>query len=63
MQKEFKKITPGQTLGFLSEGLSLALSDKCRLYILVPVLINLVLMSLGGYAVYAYTSSLLESLQ
>ena len=56
MQKEFKKITPGQTLGFLSEGLSLALSDKCRLYILVPVLINLVLMSLGGDAVYAYTS-------
>ena len=39
---------------YLSLGIKLALSKDCRLYILIPVLINLILMSLVGYLLFTY---------
>lgn len=62
MENQFQRVTPGQALGFLTCGLKIAVSKECRLYILVPVLVNLVLLSICGYSIYSYLSSMIASL-
>ena len=41
-----------ETINYLSQGIKLALSKECRLYIIIPVTVNLVLMSILGYFLF-----------
>lgn len=46
-----QEISLTQAASYLSEGLSLALSKECRLFVIIPIMINFVVLSLGGYFV------------
>ena len=49
-------------LRFAGEGLRTALSRECVLYVAVPVIVNLLLLSLAGYLLFSYLNDLLFSL-
>lgn len=49
-------ITVADAINYLGDGFKIALSKECRLYIIIPVLINLILMSTLGYILYSYIS-------
>lgn len=46
------EITVVDAFNYLVRGVKLALSKECRLYIIIPVTINLILMSLVGYFLF-----------
>ena len=48
-----KEITIIDAFNYLIQGMKLALSKDCRLYIIIPIIINLILMSIVGYFLYA----------
>ncbi len=49
-------------LAFLNEGIGLCLSPQCRLYVILPVTVNFILLSALGYILYNYLSSLIFTL-
>lgn len=56
------KIGVSQAVSFFALGIRIALSPQCRLYLIIPVIINLILLSLCGYALYSYIKPLIFSL-
>src|SRR5574344_245908 len=50
------------SINYLVQGIKIALSKECRSYVIIPILINLVLLSTLGYLSYSYISSLIFSL-
>lgn len=48
-----KEITIVDAFNYLIQGMKLALSKDCRLYIIIPIIINLILMSIVGYFLFA----------
>lgn len=55
-----KPINPLEVLSFLSGGLKLALSKECRAYLIIPILINIIVLSGGSWVLYHYLTSLIE---
>lgn len=53
------KITLTDAFVYLKDGMALALSRDCRMYILIPVLVNMLLLSLCGYLIYSYLKELI----
>lgn len=49
------------TIGFLSTSLSLALSKECRLYVVIPIIINFIVLGLGGYGLFSLLQSFLQN--
>ncbi len=56
-----RSIGPVEVLSYLKDGLELALSKECRVYVLVPILINFVFLSFAGYELYTRLSDFLDS--
>ena len=54
-----QNITVSQVLSFLGDGLRIAVSRECRIYVIIPILFNLALMSLAGYWLFTYLNSLI----
>lgn len=46
---------------YIQEGFRLALTPECRLYVIIPILINIVVLSAGGYLLFTVIYSFLES--
>ena len=44
----------GESLSILFDGLKLALSKECRLYIIVPIILNFILLSAISYFLITY---------
>ena len=47
---------------YLFQGIKIALNPECRMFLVIPVLINLILLSFCGYALYANIKPLIISL-
>lgn len=56
------KIVITDAFVFLKDGLGLALSRECRKFILIPILVNILLLSLCGYLIFSYLKSLIFNL-
>lgn len=41
-----------EAIGFLGTGLKLALSPQCRLFVIIPIIINIIVLTAGGYFVF-----------
>ena len=41
------------SINYLVQGIKIALSKECRSYVIIPILINLVLLSTLGYLSYS----------
>lgn len=39
-------------IGYLGTGLKLALSPQCRLFVIIPIIINIIVLATGGYFVF-----------
>ena len=57
LQKQ--KIPLGQAIILLFEGLKLSLNKEFRAFVLIPILINLVMFSIVGYALFNYLNTLI----
>ena len=53
----------GTTFECLVQGFKLALSKECRAYVIIPVLVNLLLLSIGGYFAYSLINDVIFSLR
>ncbi len=53
-------ISPVEMMGLFVEGIKLALSKECRLFIIIPILINTIVLITGAYAAYTGINSLLS---
>lgn len=55
-----------QVVAILGKGVKLAFSSECRLFVIVPIFINLIVLMLGGYLVfntiYAFLNSYIDAL-
>lgn len=47
--QDSQEISLTQTVGYLKEGLNIALSNECRVFVIIPIMINFVVLSIGGY--------------
>lgn len=52
----------GAGLSCLIDGFAIAFSRECRAYVIVPVLVNLILLALGGYAAFRLVNATIFSL-
>ena len=57
-----KEITFGESVSFIFTGLKLALSKECRLYIIIPLIVNVLFMSSCSYFLFTYLKELIFSL-
>ncbi len=46
----------------IADGMRLALSKECRAYVIIPVLINILLLTLGGYTAFVLVKQVIMSL-
>lgn len=51
IHQDSQEISLTQTISYLGDGLHIALSKECRVFVIIPIMINLVVLSLGGYLV------------
>lgn len=56
-----QKIGMAEAINFLGTGLKLALSKECRLFVVIPILINIVVLSLGGYLTVHWLLGMIDS--
>ena len=49
-----------EAIGYLGSGLKLALSPQCRMFVIIPILINIVVLTTGGYFVFTSIKALLS---
>lgn len=61
-QKIREDISIAQILLFLKEGLSLSFSKECRYFTIIPILINILLLGLGGYFLFNFLDSYINSI-
>ncbi len=54
-------ITVSTALTSLAEGFKLAFSKECRPYVLIPILINIILLSLAGWAAFRFITGYIFS--
>ncbi|NLK84455.1 MAG: sulfate transporter CysZ [Aeromonadales bacterium] len=54
-----EKISLSKALTYLKDGISIALSKECRAYLVVPVIINILILSLFGYGLFSYINKLI----
>lgn len=57
-----QKIGVTEAIDFLATGLKLALSKECRLFVIIPILINIVVLCLGGYLTVHWLLGMIDSL-
>lgn len=50
-----------EAINFLGDGLKLALSKECRLFVIIPIMINIVVLMVGGYFTVHWLLSLIDS--
>lgn len=50
-------ISIGDALTYLKDGLSLALSKECRLFVIIPIIINFVVLFAGGSLLFHFITS------
>ncbi len=55
-----QEISVFHMVGYLGTGLKLALSKECRLFVIIPIIINFVVLALGGYLVFQTISTFLQ---
>lgn len=55
-----QSISPFSVFNYITTGLSLAVSKECRLFVIIPILINLVVLLLGGYLMFQSIYGLLQ---
>lgn len=56
-------ISLSTTFDCLAQGFKLALSRECRAYVIIPVIVNFLLLSLGGYLAYSLINEGIFSLK
>lgn len=56
-----QEISTLSSLGYLFDGLKLAISPQCRLFVIIPIIINSIVLFLGGYFVFQAIYSMLQS--
>lgn len=54
-------ISPFSVFGYLGSGLNLALSKECRLFVIIPIVINFVVLILGGYLMFQTIYGMLQN--
>ena len=64
MSDEIKveQITVPKALFYLVDGLKIALSPKCRAYVVIPIIVNILLLILLGYGTFTYLKALVFEL-
>ena len=64
MSDEIKveQITVSKALFYLVDGLKIALSPKCRAYVVIPIIVNILLLILLGYGTFTYLKALVFEL-
>lgn len=55
-----QEISIWNMVGYLGSGLQLALSKECRLYVVIPIIINFLVLAIGGYLVVQTISGFLQ---
>ena len=55
-----QEISVFHMVGYLGTGLKLALSKECRLFVIIPIIINFVVLAFGGYLVFQTISTFLQ---
>lgn len=55
-----QEISVFHMVSYLGTGLKLALSKECRLFVIIPIIINFFVLALGGYAVFYGISAFLQ---
>lgn len=58
---EHSEIGIGSIFSYMQEGLKLALSPECRMFVIIPILINIIVLSAGGYFLFNVIYSFLET--
>lgn len=56
-----QEINALQSLSYLVDGLRLAISPHCRLFVIIPIIINSIVLLLGGYFVFQAIYGMLQS--
>lgn len=56
-----QEISPFSVFSYLGTGISLALSKECRLFVIIPILINLLVLALGGYFLFQTIYGVLQN--
>lgn len=51
------QITLPELINCLKTGLLLAISKECRTYIIIPIIVNIIILSVAGYVLYSYMSA------
>lgn len=59
--REPKEISFSEAISFIFTGLKLALSRECRLYIIIPLIVNLLFMSACSYLLFTNLKELIFS--
>lgn len=54
-----QEINAFQSLGFIFSGLKVALSPECRMFVIIPIIINIIVLAAGGYLVFNFIQNLL----
>lgn len=57
-----RKISALDAIKYLFDGIKLALSKECRLYVIIPIIVNFVILFSLGYATFSYISNLISDI-
>lgn len=57
-----RKISALDAISYLCEGIKMALSKECRLYVMIPIIVNFVILFSLGYATFNYISNIVSNI-
>ena len=57
-----QEISISDTLNHLIDGVKIAFSKECRAFVIIPIIINIFVMSLGGYFIFSYLNDFIFGL-
>ena len=55
-----QEINPFSVVSYLGSGMKLALSKECRLFVIIPIIINFIVLLAGGYFAVQMIHSVLQ---
>lgn len=61
-QNTNKSINPLEVLGILTDGLKISLTKECRLYLIIPICINLIVLAGGAALLFNYLTAWIDEL-
>ena len=57
-----RKISALDAISYLFEGIKMAFSKECRLYVIIPIIVNFIILFSLGYATFNYISNLISDI-